>query len=65
MVRKIILCVVVAFVVIGANCTITHATTHTIYSEGNMNTTYITYFKDILSGSKFSDNYVAFTFVKS
>lgn len=60
MVRKIIVCVVAMLVVIGANSTTTRAATHTIYDQGNMNTTYITYFKDILSGANFSDNYVAF-----
>lgn len=60
MVRKITALLVALLVVIGANCTITQAATHTIYTEGNMNTTYITYFKDILSGVGFNDNYVAF-----
>lgn len=60
MVRKVTVFLVAMLVVIGANCTITQAATHTIYTDGNMNTTYVTYFKDILSGSKFSDNYVAF-----
>lgn len=60
MVRKIIACCVAMLVVFGANCTVTQAATHNVYNEGNMNTTYITYFKDILSGSGFSDNYVAF-----
>lgn len=38
----------------------THAATHTIYEQGTLSSTYTTYFKDILSGAKFNDNYVAF-----
>lgn len=37
-----------------------HGASHTIYSEGSLSSTYITYFKDIVSGIGFSDNYVAF-----
>lgn len=36
------------------------AATHQVYENGSLGTTYITYFKDILSGAGFDDNYVAF-----
>lgn len=57
--RKIItllLCVVL----FGAVCTTAHAETFTVYEGGNLSSTYTQYFKDILSGSKLTDKYVAF-----
>lgn len=36
------------------------AATHQVYENGSLSTTYITYFKDILSGVEFNANYVAF-----
>ena len=36
------------------------AATHSVYENGNLSSTYTTYFKDILSGVAFKDNYVAF-----
>lgn len=36
------------------------AATHTVYENGNISSTYLTYFKDILPGVPFSHNYVAF-----
>ena len=47
-------------VISGAICTTTQAATHEAYENGNLSTTYITYFKDILSGVNESKNYVAF-----
>ena len=41
-------------------CAPVQAATHNVYENGNLGTTYITYFKDILSGAKFNDNYIAF-----
>lgn len=35
------------------------AATHSVY-DGNFSNTYVQYFKDIISGAKFTDNYVAF-----
>lgn len=45
---------------ITAMCGTVQAATHTVYENGTLGTTYITYFKDILSGADFRDNYVAF-----
>lgn len=36
------------------------AATHTTYENGSLPSTYVTYFKDILSGVSLNDNYVAF-----
>lgn len=47
-------------VLITALCGTVQAATHTVYDNGSLGTTYITYFKDILSGTDFRDNYVAF-----
>ena len=60
MVRKIITAFIIGLMLVGATCTQALAETHSVYTEGNMNTTYITYFKDILSGTDLNDNYVAF-----
>ena len=38
----------------------TYAATHSIYDSGTISSTYITYFKDTISGIGFSENYVAF-----
>lgn len=58
MVRKVrvFLCVLVLIFACGVTA---QAATHTIY-EGNMSSTYVTYFRDIVSGIGFNDNYVAF-----
>lgn len=60
MVRKIISISFICILLCSAFCTIANAETHTVYDEGNINTTYLTYFKDIISGIGFNDNYVAF-----
>ena len=38
----------------------TYAYTHTVYDSGAISSTYLTYYRDILSGVSFNDNYVAF-----
>lgn len=60
MVRKIINVLLVGILLVGALCTQASAVTHTIYDEGTLSTTYTTYFKDIVSGIGFNENYVAF-----
>lgn len=60
MVRKIIALCIVATIVIGVLCTPTFAATHNVYTEGNISTTYVQYFKDILSGCDVNDDYIAF-----
>lgn len=50
----------VCVLLVGAICTQASAATHTIYDEGTLSSTYTTYFKDIVSGIGFTDNYVAF-----
>lgn len=59
MVRKVKV-VLLSLVLICTLCATAQASTHPIYDTGTLSTTYITYFKDILSGAKFTDNYVAF-----
>ena len=60
MVRKIIcLCVIVLMLV---NCIAIQAlaATHTVYDSSTISSTYLTYFRDILSGTPLNSNYVAF-----
>lgn len=45
---------------ISALCGTAQAATHTVYENGSMSSTYVNYFKDIVSGIGFNDNYVAF-----
>ena len=54
-VKSLFICVALLL----AFATVAHAETYTAY-DGNISTTYITYFRDIVSGIKFNDNYVAF-----
>lgn len=58
MVRKIstFLCVLALIIAFGNSV---QATSYSVY-DGNMSTTYITYFEDIVSGIGFNDNYIAF-----
>lgn len=59
MVRKIItiaFCVVILFAIGNGP----HANAYSIYDEGNLSTTYVTYFRDVVSNIGFDDNYVAF-----
>lgn len=37
-----------------------HAYTHTVYDNGAINSTYLTYYRDILAGLPITSNYVAF-----
>ena len=58
MVRKVttLICVLVLIFAIGMKAQSTSVTPY----EGNMSSTYITYFRDIVSGIGFNDNYVAY-----
>lgn len=60
MVRKVIYCFLICVLLVGAFCTQANAETHSVYDNGSLGTTYITYFKDIISGADFRSNYVAF-----
>lgn len=60
MVRKIAVIVCCMLVLITAICGTVQAATHEVYENGSLSSTYITYFKDIVSGIGFNDNYVAF-----
>ena len=60
MVRKISCFMVVCVLLFTALCGTVNAATHSVYENGSLGTTYITYFKDILSGTDFRSNYVAF-----
>lgn len=44
---------------IVATCNTAQAVTHNVY-DGNISSSYVTYFKDIVSGIGFNDNYVGF-----
>ena len=55
-----IACVVAIMLLMGCFATLTHAATHNVYDSGNLSTTYVTYFKDILSGQSILSDYVAF-----
>ena len=59
MVRKVIV-IISCLVLIFAFGVTAQAATHNVYTDGNISSTYVTYFKDILSGVSFKDNYVAF-----
>lgn len=60
MVRKISSLLVVCVLLIGAFCTTANAEQYTVYEDGTLSTTYTQYFKDIVSGIGFNQNYVAF-----
>lgn len=60
MVRKVIPIMLCATIILCALCAPVVGATHSVYTEGNMSTTYVQYFKDILSGANINDNYVAF-----
>lgn len=60
MVWKIIRNCVICVALVCAFCTTAHAATHEVYDEGQISSTYVTYFRDIVSGIGFNDNYVAF-----
>lgn len=60
MVRKVIPIMLCATIILCALCAPVVGATHSVYTEGNISTTYVQYFKDILSGANIKDNYVAF-----
>lgn len=60
MVRKIVGIFCCTLALITALCGTVQAATHSVYENGNLSTTYLTYFKDIVSGIGFNENYVAF-----
>ena len=60
MVRQIKKIVLLCVIAVSAICTTAHAATHSVYEEGNLSSTYVTYFRDTISGMSFKDNYVAF-----
>lgn len=60
MVRQVVTTLLICILLVGAVCTQANAVTHQVYEEGNINTTYLDYFRDIVSGIGFNDNYVAF-----
>lgn len=59
MVRKVS-CIIAAIVLFCAVRTSALAATHEIYESGNISTTYVSMFKDIISNIGFDDNYVMF-----
>ena len=59
MVRKVSLLLCTFALIFGLSVSAQGAT-HDAYQDGSLSTTYVTYFKDILSGVPFGDNYVAF-----
>lgn len=60
MVRKVITMCIAAAILLSVLCTPIVAATHNVYAEGNISTTYVQYFKDILSGEKINSDYIAF-----
>lgn len=60
MVRKISALLVACALLFSATCATASAATHSVYDEGNISSTYVTYFRDIVSGIGFNENYVAF-----
>lgn len=59
-IKKNCVCLVALLVLIATTCGTIQAATHNVYENGSLSTTYITYFKDILSGTPLKDNYIAF-----
>lgn len=53
-------CLFCVLVLITAFCGTAQAQTYNVYDEGTLSTTYTQYFKDIVSGIGFNQNYVAF-----
>lgn len=54
------LVIIISFFVIIATAMPQKAFAYSVYTEGNMNTTYITYFKDIVAGINPNDKYIAY-----
>lgn len=59
MVRKITVLACMLALVVGIAST-AQAATHTTYENGSLSSTYVSYFRDILSGVNLTDHYVAF-----
>ena len=60
MVRKVISILVAILLVTSCTATVTQAATYNVYENSTISSTYITYFKDILSGQSILSDYVAF-----
>lgn len=60
MVRKVIRISLFAAILLSVIITPAAAATHNVYTEGNISTTYVQYFKDIISGTNINDDYVGF-----
>lgn len=60
MVRKVKVLIALIAVLCTLLCAQAQASTHAIYDSGTLSTTYVTYFRDIVSGIGFNENYVAF-----
>lgn len=60
MVRQVGKIVCMVALISALLCAPVRAATHSIYDSGNLSTTYVTYFEDIVSGIGFNENYVAF-----
>lgn len=60
MVRKIGSYIVAIVLFVTCFASQTHAATYEVYETGNLSTTYITYFKDIISNQSMLSDYVAF-----
>lgn len=54
------LTIIISLFVIIATAMPQKANAYSVYTEGNMSTTYITYFKDIVAGIKPGDKYIAY-----
>lgn len=60
MARKITSVVLICVVLCCGLAATTHAYTHEVYDSGAPSSTYINYYRDIVAGIGFNDNYVAF-----
>lgn len=60
MVRKIVTTFVCTLALITALCGTVQGATHTVYDSGSLSSTYVTYFRDIVSNIGINENYVAF-----
>ena len=54
------LILIISFFVIIATAMPQKTYAYSVYTEGTMNTTYVTYFKDIVAGIKPNDKYIAY-----
>lgn len=60
MVRKIIILVLICLVLLSAFGGAALAADYTVYQNGNISTTYLTYFRDTLPNVSLNDDYVVF-----